>query len=377
MNVPFVDLIQQYHSLKPEIEAAVADVLESSSYILGKYVSRFESEIRDYLQVKHAIGVNSGTDALVLSLVAAGIGPGDEVITAANSFFATAGAICLAGARPIFVDVDERTYNMDPQKLYDCLKIRNSKSQIRNRTKAIIPVHLYGQPADMDEILQLARAHDLIVIEDACQAMGAAYNGRRVGTFGLTGCFSFVPAKNLGGFGDGGIITTNDDAFAERVRVLRDHGSSQKYFHKRVGYNSRLDAIQAAVLSVKLRYLDQWNDARDRAASRYNFLLGDLDVVTPTTAPDRRHVWHLYVIRTKYRDALQSYLREKGIQTLVHYPIPIHRQEAFQNEAYPALPVTEKVAKEIISLPMWPHITNEQIERTVDAIRAFYRSNTN
>lgn len=360
MSVPFVDLRQQYHAIKAEIDAALFEVVESSSYILGKYVQRFEDQVCEFLGVKHAIGVNSGTDALLLSLVAAGVGPGDEVITVANSFFATAEAISLAGAKPIFVDVQEPTYNVDFTRI---------EPAITRRTKAIIPVHLYGQPCDMDEIMELAERFGLIVIEDACQAMGAMYKGKRAGSIGLTGCFSFVPAKNLGSFGDGGMIVTNDDQLAKDIRVLRDHGSSKKYRHERVGYNSRLDALQAAVLSVKLAYLDDWNDARSRCAAIYHSHLADLEIICPTTAADRTHIHHLYVIRLRDRNGIQAQLAARGINTLIHYPIPLHKQNAYRGAQYPNLPVTEHLADQILSLPMWPHMNGEQLAETVNALR--------
>jgi dTDP-4-amino-4,6-dideoxygalactose transaminase len=350
----------QYHALKPEIDAAIDDVLESSSYILGKYVETFEAEVCRFLGVRHAVGVNSGTDALLLSLIAAGIQPGDEVITAANSFFATAEAISLVGAQPVFVDVKRDTYNLDPSLI---------EAAITSRTRAIIPVHLYGQPADMDEILGIANRHGLAVVEDACQAMGATYRGKRVGGLGLAGCFSFVPAKNLGGYGDGGMVTTNDDRLAAAIRVLRDHGSSRKYVHQRVGYNSRLDAIQAAVLSVKLRHLDEWNQRRRSLATLYDELLGDLDVIRPTNAGDRQHIYHLYVIRSRQRDGLMEQLKERGIDAMIHYPVAIHRQPAFQDRDYPPLPVTDEITAQILSLPMWPLMTEAQVRATVEGVR--------
>lgn len=359
MSVPFVDLRQQYHAIKAQIDAALFDVLESSSYILGRYVERFEDQVCRFLDTRYAIGVNSGTDALLLSLVAAGIGPGDEVITVANSFFATAEAISLAGAKPVFIDIDESTFNMD------CSLI---EAAVTSRTKAIIPVHLYGQPCDMDEILDIAERFGLIVIEDTCQAMGAKYKGRRAGGMGLAGCFSFVPAKNLGSFGDGGMVVTNDEQLAAKIRLLRDHGSSRKYEHERVGYNSRLDSLQAAVLSVKLGYLDAWNNARLRCAEEYNRRLSDLDVICPVASEERKHIYHLYVIRLKKRDIIQAELAKRGINTLIHYPIPLHRQAAYRKANYPELPVTEKLANEILSLPMWPHMSIEQLEETTGAL---------
>lgn len=364
MKVPFVDLLQQYHALKEEIDRAVLDVLESSSYILGAAVERFERDVCEYIGVSHAIGVNSGTDALLLSLVACGVGHGDEVITVSNSFFATAEAVCLAGAHPIFVDVLESTQTMDAALL---------ERAITPRTRAIIPVHLYGQPADMDEILVIAERHGLVVIEDACQAIGVLYKGRRVGSLAKTGCFSFVPAKNLGCFGDGGLITTNDDNLARILQMLRDHGSSRKYVHERIGHNSRLDCLQAAVLSVKLKYLDDWNAARRRIAVQYDELLQGTGLVTPTVGPDRTHIYHLYVVRSRSRDELQAALNRRGVSTLIHYPIPIHQQEAFRDSVRAELPVTEKLAQEILSLPMWPLMSQAQVEATAGAINDVVR----
>ncbi|MCE5242549.1 MAG: DegT/DnrJ/EryC1/StrS family aminotransferase [Syntrophobacteraceae bacterium] len=360
MSVPFVDLRQQYHSIKAEIDAALLEVLESSSYILGRYVERFEDQVCRFLDTRYAIGVNSGTDALLLSLVAAGIGPGDEVITVANSFFATAEAISLSGAKPVFVDVQEHTFNMDSSLL---------EAAVTSRTRAIVPVHLYGQPCDMDEIMAVAERFGLIVIEDACQAMGAKYKGRRAGSIGLAGCFSFVPAKNLGSFGDGGMVVTSDELLAAKIRLLRDHGSARKYEHERVGYNSRLDSLQAAVLSVKLGYLDDWNAARGRWAAEYDGLLSDVDVVRPSTSPGRSHIYHLYVVRARDRASVQAELGGKGVSTLIHYPIPLHRQAAYRDANYPELPVTEKLAREILSLPMWPMMSSEQVRETAEALQ--------
>ncbi len=360
MAVPFVDLKGQYHTLKADIDRVVLEVLDSSSYILGQYVRTFEQEVEHFFGIKHAIGVNSGTDALLLSLRAMDIGSGDEVITVSNSFFATAEAISLAGAKPVFVDVTEPSFNVDSELL---------EAAITPRTKAIIPVHLYGQPADMDEVLEVAERHGLRVIEDACQAFGAEYKGRRTGTLGHAAAFSFVPAKNLGCYGDGGMVTTNDDVLAERVRLLRDHGSSKKYRHEVVGYNSRLDALQAAILSVKLKCLDDWNEARRRLAGQYGLELRGCDVVLPTEAPDRKHIYHLYVIRTKNRDQLQAALREQGISTLIHYPIPIHLQPAFGDGSPSCLPVTQRLADEILSLPLWPTMPTSSVTLTSDAIK--------
>jgi dTDP-4-amino-4,6-dideoxygalactose transaminase len=351
----------QYHSLKTEIDTAVLATLESTQYILGEQVRAFEQEVAAFCGVRYAIGVNSGTDALLLALKSCGVEPGDEVITVSNSFFATAAAIRLCGATPVFVDVGEG-YLIDPSLI---------EAAVSRRTKAIIPVHLYGQLADMDAINEMARRHHLFVIEDACQAIGARRNGTRAGNFGDVGCFSFVPAKNLGGFGDGGMVVTNNSELAERARLYRDHGSSRKYYHDVVGYNSRLDSLQAAMLRVKLTKLDAWNETRRQRARLYTQLLRELDVITPTVAGDDSHIYHLYVIRTTRREALMQFLRDCEIATLIHYPVPIHQQRAFADCVFPPLPNTERFAPQILSLPMFPEMTEAQVHEVVGAIGEF------
>ncbi len=364
MSVPFVDLRRQYRSLEKQINAAVLDVLDSSKYMLGDYVRAFEQQMETYCGVRHAIGVNSGTDALLLALKACGVGPGDEVVTVAHSFFATAEAIVLAGATPVFVDIDEATYLMNAELL---------EQAITSRTKAVIPVHLYGQAADMDVITTIARRHKLFVIEDACQACGALYKGRKAGSLGDIGCFSFVPAKNLGGYGDGGLAVTNNDEFAQRIRVYRDHGSPHKYHHDVVGYNSRLDALQAAVLSVKLTKLDEWNETRRQRAHLYTRLLADSGVITPVEHGLGTHIYHLYVVRSRRRDELMKFLSERGIATLIHYPVPIHRQKAFASAQFGPLPVTERIASEILSLPMFPEMSEDNVREVATAVIEFCR----
>lgn len=368
MNLPFVDLKRQYAPIRAEIEAQIREALQNTQFILGPNVELFEQEFAQYCGARYAVSVASGTDALTLSLNALGIDAGGEVITVPNTFIATVDAISRNGATPVFVDIDPKTYNIDAAKI---------EATITKRTKAIIPVHLYGQPADIEPIMKLARKYSLKVIEDACQAHGAEYNGRKAGTIGDVGCFSFYPAKNLGCFGDGGLVVTDDKAIADKVCMLRNYGQSRKYYHDFIGYNSRLDELQAAILRVKLKYLDFWNDSRRRSARLYGKLLKDVSqIITPSEAGGRSHVYHLYVIRCKDRDGLQSYLNSKGIGTLVHYPIPIHLQQAYRHLGYSksSFPITEECAGEILSLPMFPEIKVEEIEYVCQSIREFYRA---
>lgn len=361
MRVPFVDLKAQLDSIRPEIDAGIAEVLDTTAFIQGKQVREFEAAFADYLGAAHVIGVGNGTDALYLALRASGIGPGDEVITAANTFIATTEAVTGVGASIVLVDIDPESYTIDPALI---------EAAITPRTKAIIPVHLYGQPADMAAIMEIANRHNLLVIEDACQAHGAWYDGRRAGTIGHIGCFSSYPGKNLGAYGDAGVIATNDDDLAARLRMLANHGSQQKYHHEIEGWNSRLDTIQAVVLSVKLPHLDAWNERRRQHAERYSELLAGSGVKTPTIRHGD-HVWHLYVIETEDRDELGRRLAEQGIATGVHYPIPLHLQPAYEHLGYGpgAFPVTERVAARILSLPMFPELTEEQITLVADAVQ--------
>jgi dTDP-4-amino-4,6-dideoxygalactose transaminase len=367
LQVPFVDLGVQFEQLKDELIPAMMQVIESNGFILGSEVSLFEQAFAEFCSTEHAIGVDSGTAALKLILQAYDIGPGDEVITTANTFIATALAASHVGARPVLVDIDPQTYTMDVNALADA---------ITPRTKVVIPVHLYGQPADMDAIRAVADRHGLIVVEDACQAHGARYKGQRTGSLGDAAAFSFYPAKNLGAFGDGGMITTNDADIAEKIRKLRNMGQAQKYHHELLGDNHRLDSLHAAVLRVKLKYLDEWNAARSRCADLYKEVLADLEVVTPSTADQVEHVWHLYVIRSANRDDLRYYLSENHISTGIHYPIPIHLQPAYSSLGYPegAFPVTEEYANEIVSLPMYAGLTEESINYVADQIRSFENS---
>ena len=359
--VPFVDLQAQYRAIKSEIDAAIARVLDTSAFILGREVEAFEAEFAAYVGARFCVGVNSGTAALQVALTACGVGAGDEVIVPANTFFATAEAVSTAGATPRFVDVTAAASTIDPAEI---------EAAITPRTRAIIPVHLYGQAADLDPIFRLAARHNLVVIEDAAQAHGAEYKGRRVGALGRAGCFSFYPGKNLGAYGEGGAVTTDDEEVARRVRLLRDHGSERKYHHEIVGYNFRLEGLQGAVLGVKLKHLDRWNEMRRGHAARYAELLAGSGLELPREMPYARHVYHLYVAQTEARDALQEHLRAAGIQTGIHYPVPVHLQPAYAALRYSAgdFPVTEQQARRVLSLPMFPELTDEQVKRVAETI---------
>ena len=367
MNIPFVDLKAQYQTLRPEMDTAIQGVLEQAAFILGPDVSTFEQNCAAYIGTQHAIGVGSGTDALRLALEALGIGPGDEVITAANTYIATCEAISHLGATPCLVDVDARTYNLDHTQL---------KAALSSASKAVIPVHLYGQPADLDPILDFTHRHNLYVIEDCAQAHGARYKGRHTGTLGDVACFSFYPGKNLGAYGDGGAVLTDNDQTAEQVRMLRNHGQKAKYEHLILGYCNRLDNLQAAVLNVKLPHLEEWNVRRRSRAALYDRFLGDVpNIVTPFVAPGNEPVFHLYVIQVTdgRRDALQSYLREAGIATGLHYPTPVHLQQAYAHLGHKPgdFPVSEQLAKQGLSLPMFPELTDEQVQFVSGKISEF------
>lgn len=361
MTVPFVDLKPQYQSIKDEIDAAIRSVVESAWFVGGPELAAFEEEFAAYCETSHAVGVGNGTDALELALEALGVAPGDEVITQANTFIATASAIVRVGAKPVFVDNDPDTYTIDPDLI---------EQAITPQTKAIIPVHLYGQPADMNKINEIAKRHNLFVVEDAAQAHGARYEGKRVGALGDIACFSFYPGKNLGAYGDGGAITSNDAGLMERIAQLREHGRTTKYEHAVVGKNSRLDAIQAAVLRVKLRHLDSWSERRQQAAKWYTARLADSGIKTPSIRSGSTHVFHLFVIETDDRDGLAEGLKEAGIMTGIHYPLPLHLQPALAhlNISGQALPHCETGAQRILSLPMFPELTLQQVERVVSAI---------
>ena len=362
--IPFVDLKAQYASIRPEVDAAMARVVENTAFIMGPQVAAFEKAFAEYLDARFCIGVNSGTAALQLALMACGIGLGDEVIAPSFTFFATAEAVSVLGAKPVFIDIDPVSYTIDPAQL---------EAAITPRTRAIIPVHLYGQAADLDPILEVAQRHNLRVIEDAAQAHGAEYKGKRVGALGDAGCFSFYPSKNLGAYGEAGAIVTNDEALAQKLRLLRDHGSTSKYAHAIVGYNFRMEEIQAAVLGVKLPHLDDWNNRRRERAGVYNDLLKDCGLTLPREVEDARHVYHVYAIQSENRDKLQNHLTAAGIQTGVHYPIPIHLQPAYASLGYGGgdLPVTEQLSERVLSLPMFPELRADQQSHIADAIRAF------
>ncbi len=364
MTIPLVDLKAQYATIKPEIDAAMQRVVNNTSFILGKEVAEFEKNFAAFCHAEHCVGTDSGTAALHLALIILGVKAGDEVITTTHTFIATAEVISLIGAKPVLVDIDPRTYNIDPTKI---------EAAITPRTRAIIPVHLYGQPAEMDAIMEIARKHNLRVIEDAAQAHGAEYRGRRAGTIGDVACFSFYPGKNLGAYGDAGALVTNDAALADHARMLRDHGRSEKYAHKLVGYGYRLDALQAAILGAKLPHLDAWNARRREIADYYTELLTNTDIVTPYVPPHIQPIYHIYCIRSKNRDGLKQHLKARGIETGIHYPIPLHLQPVYQNLAYNAgdFPETEKAANEILSLPMYPELTDAQAQQIVDAIKEF------
>ena len=374
-TIPFVDLTKQYHSIKEEIDRAVSDVLTRGRYILGTELAAFEDRYAGYCGVDFATGVGSGTEALHLALLACGIRPGDEVITVPNTAVPTVSAIRFANARPVLVDIDPDTYTMDPNKLEDYLKKRCKKNDFPSTGKpgAVIPVHLYGHPADMDPILEIARKFDLKVIEDACQAHGAEYKNRKAGSMGDAGCFSFYPTKNLGACGDGGIVVTNNRDIAKKLRMLRNYGEEKKNYNVIEGFNSRLDEIQAAILSVKLHHLDKWNRIRRNYAGLYNSLLEDTATIHPIEKDHARHVFHLYVIRTDERHMLQQWLKNKGIPTSIHYPLPIHFQPAFRELGYQRgdLPIAEKYSEEILSLPMCPELKQDQIEFIGRTIKEF------
>jgi dTDP-4-amino-4,6-dideoxygalactose transaminase len=360
--IPFIDLKAQYLSIKEEVNVAIARVLESSQFVLGDEVSGFEREFANYSGAQFGVAVNSGTSALHLALLAAGIGKNDEVITIPFTFVATVAAICYTGAKPVFVDIEPRSYTMDVDQIED---------SITERTKAIMPVHLYGQPADMAPIMKIAKRYGLAVIEDAAQAHGAEYKGRRVGSIGDLGCFSFYPGKNLGAYGEGGMVVTNSGEYANTIRMLRDWGQKQKYHHILKGYNYRMEGIQGAILRVKLRHLDNWTEARREHAVHYNELLAQSVVDLPDEKSYARHVYHVYGIRTRQRDVLQQRLHSRGIQTGIHYPIPVHLQEAYSDLGYKPgdFPNSEQVAVEELSLPMYPELSDEQIKITSTAVQ--------
>ena len=365
MHIPFLDLKAQNEPLRAEILTAISEVIDKSAFAGGSFVTAFESDFAAFCRSKHAVGLGSGTEALWLALLALGIGPGDEVITVPSTFMATAEAITYSGAAPVFVDIDEGTYTLDPKQL---------SAAITSRTKAIIPVHLFGQTADMDPILEIARKHKLRVIEDACQAHGAQYKGRNAGTMGIAGCFSFYPGKNLGAFGEAGALVTDDSEFKTKVEIFRDHGQAKKYYHDYIGWNCRMDGIQGAVLRTKLQHLERGNNLRRDHADQYHQLFADVpEVITPKAAAYARHVYHLYPLRVKKRDALMAALTSKGIGCAIHYPIPVHLQKAYQSlgKGPGSFPVAERCAGEFVSLPMYPELKPEQIVAVAAEVKAY------
>lgn len=361
MKIPFADLYVQYQSIKEEIDNVIQHVIQDSAFIGGKYLKSFEENFARYAGAKHCIGVGNGTDALFIALKALGVGNGDEVITVANTFIATSEAITMAGAKVVFVDCNEKTYNIDVNKI---------EKAITGRTKAIIPVHLYGQPADMDAIIDIAKRHKLFIIEDAAQAHGAKYKGRKVSALGDCACFSFFPGKNLGAYGDGGAVVTNSDELAGRIRMFANHGRTDKYNHEFEGVNSRLDGLQAAILDVKLKYLEQWTERRRAIANAYNEGLKDV-VVTPSVAAGVRHVYHLYVVRTKEREKVQKRLSEQGISTGIHYPIPLPFLKAYEYLGHKPedFPVAHSLKDEILSLPIHGNMTDEQVQYVIEQVK--------
>lgn len=364
MKIPMVDLVAQYKTIRKEIDNVVKEVIESGWFIMGPNVKAFEEEMAEYCGTKYAIACASGTDALMMGLMAMDIQPGDEVITTPFTFAATAEVVALLGVRAVFVDIDSVSYNID---------VKAIKNAITQKTKAIIPVHLYGQPADMDEITELAKDNNLIVIEDACQAVGAKYKGNKACSMGNMGCLSFFPAKNLGAYGDGGMILTSDEELNRKLCMIRDHGSDRRYHHAILGLNSRLDALQAAILRVKLKYIDDWNEARKDRAALYTELLRNAAVQVPTVLDDRTHVFHQYTLRVKNRDGLREFLQKNGIASAIHYPIPLHMQPAFHDpgQAEGNFPIAEGIARDVISLPMYPELTEEAIQFIASKIIEF------
>ena len=357
------DFKREYMAINKEVMPAIRRVLKSGWYVLGDEGNKFELEFSKYIGSKFGVGVNSGSDALYLAVKALGVSQGDEVITVAHTMISSVDAITRNGAKPVFVDVDPSTYVMDPTRV---------EAKISKKTKAILPVHLYGHPVDMDPLTELANKYGLYVVEDACQAHGSKYKGTVVGNIGDIGCFSFYPTKNLGAYGDAGMITTNNEEIANNLRKMRNYGQSRKYYHDFVGVNSRLDEMQAAILRIKLRHLDEWNEKRRNLARLYDSLLKNTNLITPIEREYAKHVYHLYVIRDKRRNELQQYLLNQGIQTLIHYPIPIHLQEAYKTND--KLPVTEKICGEILSLPIYPWLKESEVEQISESITQFYHN---
>lgn len=368
MQIPILDLKKQYQPIKDEILQAISDVCESQYFALGPAVAEFEEKIAKFCGCKYALGISSGTDALLVSLMALKIGPGDEVITTPFTFFSTAGSIARLGAKPVFVDVDPDTYNIDPSGI---------EEMITKKTRAIIPVHLFGQAADMNTIMQIAQRHKLAVIEDAAQAIGASRDDVQCGNLGDCGCFSFYPTKNLGAFGDGGLVTTNNDSLAEKIRILRDHGQNPRYFYHEIGGNFRLDAIQGAVLSIKLKYLEEWNRKRRQNAEVYDKIFSDSPIKKPVIDNNNICIYHQYTVTVPQRDKLQKYLAENQIGSAVFYPKPLHLQDCFKNLGYKPgdLPIAERLCNEVLSLPVYPELSPEKIEFVARTALQFYGIN--
>lgn len=364
--VPYLDLQAQMRPLRSEIEAAISRTLDNCSFCLGPDVAEFEKEFAKFCGAEHCIAFNSGTSALHIALMLMGVGPGDEVITTPSTFVATSWAISYVGAKPVYVDIDEATFNLDPKLV---------ERAITPRTKAIMPVHLYGHPVDLDALLEICRKHKLPLLEDACQAHAAKYKGKHIGTFGVAAGFSFYPGKNLGAYGEGGALITNDAAFATRARSLREHGSTRRYYHDEIGFNYRMEGIQGAVLRVKLPHLEDWTRERRRVAHRYNQLLAETPLQLPRDAAYAQSAWHLYVVRHPQRDELKKYLEANHIGCALHYPLPLHLQKAYAHLGYKAgdFPVAEKAARECLSLPIYPELTEAQIQRVAEVIHAFFR----
>lgn len=365
-SVPYFDLPAQIRSIRSELDAAIARAMDNCSFCLGPDVAQFEKEFAKYLGVEHCLGFNSGTSALHVAMILAGVGPGDEVITTPYTFIATSWAISYVGAKPVYVDIDEATFNLDPKLV---------ERAITPRTKAILPVHLYGHPCELDALLEIARKHKLPLVEDACQAHGAKYKGKIVGTFGQSACFSFYPAKNLGALGEGGALVTNDAKIAARAKSLREHGSTVRYHHDEVGFNYRMEGFQGAVLGVKQKYLAKWTERRRAIAKIYGDLLDETPLQLPREAAGCESAWHLYTVRHTRRDELKKFLEDRGIGSAIHYPLPLHLQKAYAQLGYKPgdLPVAEKASREVLSLPMYPELTDKQVQRVTDVVKEFFR----
>jgi dTDP-4-amino-4,6-dideoxygalactose transaminase len=373
MDIPLLDLKAQYQTIKNEINEVLGKVVESQYFILSPEVASLEKEVADYTGVPYAVGVASGTDAIILALKALGIGAGDMVITTPFTFFATAESVSILGAKPLFVDIEPDTYNIDPDKVEELLD--KVEPRDKDKIKAIIPVHLYGQCADMTRIMEIAKKHGLKVVEDCAQAIGAVHNGRKAGSFGDAGCFSFFPSKNLGGFGDGGMVVTSDSVVAERIKKLRVHGSREQYVHDEIGYNSRLDSLQAAILRIKLRKLDEWFKGRQAIAAKYEEAFAPLGIETPKVTESNVHTYHQYTIALDDRNGLIHHLKEKGVAARVYYPVPLHLQPCYKGLEYSigSFPVSEKMAERVVSLPVYPELSDEKVDYIIEAVRDFIK----